>query len=98
VRGIAPHRRWQVSPQQVFDRRRQARVGSAKASVPAAADFVPIVPERSVATPEPAACTAAALPTPSIQVRMAGAVLRMAPSTDMDLLTAALRAIRASAA
>jgi transposase len=35
---------------------------------------------------------------PSIEVKLAGAVLRVAPGTDMDLLTAVLRAIRASAA
>jgi transposase len=91
-------RRWQVSPQQVFDWRRQARVASAKVTVPAVPDFVPIVPETSVAAPEPAGSTAPARPTPSIEVKLAGAVLRIAPGTEMDLLTAVLRAIRASAA
>ena len=36
-------RRRQISPQQLFDWRRQARIGVAKAAVPAVADFVPIL-------------------------------------------------------
>ena len=48
-------RRWQISPQQVFDWRRQARIGAAKEGVPAVPDFVPILPESSVAAPEPTA-------------------------------------------
>lgn len=90
-------RRWQISPQQVFDWRRQARIGAAKEGVPAVPDFVPIVPEPSVAAPEPAGPTAPARATAPIEVKLAGAVLRVAPGTDMELLTAVLRAIRASA-
>ena len=92
VSGVA--RRWQVSPQQVFDWRRQARVGSAKAGTPAVPAFVPIVAE----TPAPASATTPVRPAPSIEVKLAGAVLRVPPGTDMELLTAVLRAIRASAA
>jgi transposase len=91
-------RRWQISPQQVFDWRRQARIGSVKATAPAVADFVPIVAEPSVAAPEPVVSTASVRATPPIEVKLAGAVLRVAPGTDMDLLTAVLRAIRVSAA
>jgi transposase len=91
VSGVA--RRWQVSPQQVFDWRRQARVGSAKAGTPAVPAFVPIVAE----TPAPASATTPVRPAPSIEVKLAGAVLRVPPGTDMELLTAVLRAIRASA-
>ena len=91
VSGVA--RRWQVSPQQVFDWRRQARVGSAKAGTPAVPAFVPIVAE----TPVPASATTPVRPAPSIEVKLAGAVLRVPPGTDMELLTAVLRAIRASA-
>ncbi|NOG74251.1 IS66-like element accessory protein TnpA [Roseicella sp. DB1501] len=90
-------RRWQISPQQVFDWRRQARIGAAKEGVPAVPDFVPIVPEPSVAAPEPVGPTAPARATAPIEVKLAGAVLRVAPGTDMELLTAVLRAIRASA-
>src|SRR3712207_5917072 len=38
-------RRWQISPQQVFDWRRQARKALAAAGAPAEPAFVPIVPE-----------------------------------------------------
>lgn len=91
-------RRWQVSPQQVFDWRRQARKALEATATPKELAFVPVVAELPVAAPEPAAATAPARPTASIEVKLAGAVLRVAPGTDMDLLTAVLRAIRASAA
>jgi transposase len=89
-------RRWQVSPQQVFGWRRQARKALEAAAAPAEPAFVPVVPEPPVA--EPAAATAPARLTPSIEVKLAGAVLRVTPGTDVDLLTTVLRAIRASAA
>jgi transposase len=86
-------RRWQVSPQQVFDWRRQARRASlATSELPA---FVPIVPEALTCSSEPPA--AAARSTPAIEVKLAGAVLRIAPGTDEASLTMVLRAIRASA-
>jgi transposase len=88
-------RRWQISPQQVFDWRRQARIGAAKAS--AMMDFVPIVPVAPEVAPQPLIPTTPARATPPIEVKLAGAVLRVAPGTDMELLTAVLRAIRASA-
>jgi transposase len=92
-------RRWQVSPQQVFGWRRQARVAPAVATSPMALDFVPIVPEAPAAMPEPAPASSSApsrLPPP-IEVRLAGAVLRIPLGADGDLLTTVLRAIRASA-
>ena len=89
-------RRWQVSPQQVFDWRRQARKALAGAAVPAGPGFVPVVAEPSPGSPE--AATTGARQAPSIEVKLAGAVLRIAPGTDEVLLTAVLRAIRASAA
>jgi transposase len=92
-------RRWQVSPQQVFGWRRQARVAPAVATSPPALDFVPIVSEAPAAMPEPAPASSLApsrLPPP-IEVRLAGAVLRIPAGTDGDLLTTVLRAIRASA-
>ncbi|MBV1800382.1 IS66-like element accessory protein TnpA [Siccirubricoccus sp. G192] len=87
-------RRWQVSPQQVFDWRRQARKALAATAAPTELAFVPIVPEP----PETAAAAILARPAAPIEVKLAGAVLRVAPGTDVDLLTAVLRAIRASAA
>lgn len=87
-------RRWQVSPQQVFDWRRQARrAASAASELPA---FVPIVPEASTGSSEPP--TGVARSSPPIEVKLAGAVLRVAPGTDETLLLTVLRAIRASAA
>lgn len=89
-------RRWQVSAQQVFDWRRQARKALAEATAPAEASFVPVVAEAPGPAPEAAA--AATRQSPSIEVKLAGAVLRVAPGTDEDLLTTVLRAVRASAA
>ena len=57
-------------------------------------DFVPIVP----ATPASEEAAAPTCSSPSIEVQLAGTVLRVAPGTDGALLTKVLRAIRASAA
>lgn len=81
-------RRWQVSPQQVFDWRRQARRALEAADASA---FVAIVPQAAAAMAEPPS------PTPPVELELAGAMLRVAPGTDIDLLTTVLRAIRASA-
>jgi transposase len=54
------------------------------------------VPATSVPLPEPPAAPARS--SPSIELEVVGAVLRVAPGTDGDLLTTVLRAIRASAA
>jgi transposase len=83
-------RRWQVSSQQVFTWRREMR-----RDAPAPLAFVPIVPEEPAVVAEPAASPAR--PMPSIEVKLAGAVLRIAPGTDGELLTTVLRAIRVSA-
>ena len=89
VAGVA--RRWQVCSQQVFTWRREMRAGAA-----ARLGFVPIVAEASPAIPAPEALSVS--PTPSIEVKLADAVLRVEPGTDAELLTTVLRAIRASAA
>jgi transposase len=89
-------RRWQVTPQQLFDWRRQARKARAAARAPAEPAFVPIVPTGPVAMSEAAAPSAGS--GLRIEVRLAGADLRIAPGTDAALLTMVLRAIRASAA
>ena len=91
-------RRWHVSPQQVFDWRRQARVASAVAAAPSVPAFVPVVPDTPATVPEAGVSTTPARPAPQIEVKLAGAALRIPPGTDVDLLTAVLRAIRASAA
>jgi transposase len=82
-------RRWQVCPQQVFTWRREAR--SARAMP---LGFVPIIADAPAGVVD-AACPAR--PTPSIEVEVAGVVLRIAPGTDAALLTTVLRAIRVSA-
>ena len=73
-------RRWQVTPQQVFDWRRQARKALVAATAPAEPAFVPIVAETPATIPEPAASPARL--APPIEVKLAGAVLRVAPGTD----------------
>ncbi|MGG5890097.1 IS66-like element accessory protein TnpA [Falsiroseomonas sp. HC035] len=67
-------RRWHVCSQQVFTWRREMRAGAA-----ARLDFVPIVAEAPAAIPEPAAALASTLP--AVEVRLAGAVLRVEPGT-----------------
>ena len=84
-------RRWQVGSQQVFTWRREMR----RAAV-APLDFVPIVPETPMPVPEPTGLPPPS--SPSIEVELAGAVLRVAPGTDGDLPVTVLRAVRASAA
>jgi transposase len=89
-------RRWQVTPQQVSDWRRQARKALAEAMTSADPAFVPIIQMGHVAMSDPAAppCRSG----PRIEVRLAGADLRIASGTDAALLAMVLRAIRASAA
>lgn len=89
-------RRWQVTPQQVFAWRRQARKALAATIASAEPAFVPIVPAEHAAMSDPAAPSSRS--GARIEVRLAGAELRIAPGTDVALLTMVLRAIRASAA
>ncbi len=101
-------RRWQVCSQQVFTWRREARVGqlalpSDTAASAAGPDFVPIVADvRSVAADEEACGSMAerrigSAAAPSIEIRLAGAVVRVTVGTDAALLSDVLRAVRASA-
>ena len=87
-------RRWQVCPQPVFGWRRKMRLGMA-GGARAAMDFVPIVSAAPASAAERIPLPPSA--GPLIEVRLAGAVLRVPPGTDADLLTTLLRAIRASA-
>ena len=80
-------RRWQVAPQQLFTWRREARAASLEARRGEAA-FVPVVAEPPGA--EVAASEA------GIEVVLAGAVVRVSPGVDPALLSAVLRAVRAS--
>ena len=88
-------RRWQLSSQQVFGWRRAARLAmtTATAAGPITTGFVPIVTEAGPVAPVPQAVA------PVIEVRLAGAVVRVASGVDdAAQLTVVLRAIRASAA
>ena len=86
-------RRWQLSSQQVFTWRREARsdraTGPSDPAVLPLAAFVPIITETSVAP--------AASAPPVIEVKLAGAVVRVASGMDGSTLTTVLRAVRASA-
>ena len=98
-------RRWEVCPQQVWGWRRQAREGHlALPEVAPVPRFVPIVTdappvgadERREIAPDQAARPATV--PPSIEIRLAGAVVRVPVGTDGALLTQVLRAVRTSAA
>ncbi len=81
-------RRRQIAPQQLFTWRREARVASPEASGAAASGFVPIVFDP------PAAGVASSGAV--LEVALAGAVVRVPPGVDPALLSAVLRAVRAS--
>ena len=90
-------RRWQVCSQQVFGWRRAMRQDvpsvPGEPTTPATVGFVPIVSEAVPA----AAVQRAASAAPGIEVKLAGAVVRVSSGMDAAQLTAVLRAIRASA-
>jgi transposase len=69
-----------------------------KATASAVTDFVPIVPEAAEVASQLVVPTTPTRAPPLVEVRLAGAVLRVAPGTDMDLLAAVLRAFRVAAA
>jgi transposase len=83
-------RRRQISPQQLFTWRRQARA-AALVEAGSGLSFVPLVPD-------PPAVAEGRLEAAAIEVRLADAVVRVAAGVDAGLLTAVLRAVRASAA
>ena len=85
-------RRWQVCPQQVFAWRhaahREAATMPGETTSQPTVGFVPIITEVA----SPAASVSAV-----IEVKLAGAVVRVASGMDATTLTAVLRAVRASA-
>ena len=90
-------RRWQVCPQQVFGWRRERRLGGSAELAPLG--FVEIVPDTPLSTEGPSGpVSPAPPPVAPVEVRLAGAVLRVGPDTDAALLTMVLRALRASVA
>ena len=91
-------RRWQICSQQVFGWRRAMRQDVLSApgerTTPATPSFVPIVSEAIPA----ATVQRAASGAPEIEVKLAGAVVRVSSGMDdAAQLTAVLRAVRASA-
>jgi transposase len=89
-------RRWQVCPQQIYGWRRAAcqdvNGDPAAPTGSAAVGFVPIVSE---VVPSAPACRIASA-APVIEIRLAGAVVRVSGIDDASRLTAVLRAVRAS--
>ena len=94
-------RRHDLLPQQVFAWRRQAKQG--RLALPAEAlSFVPVI--TAAAMPSPSDCVEA---TPSadsvaateatIEVALAGAIVRVPPAVDVELLAKVLRAVRSVA-
>ena len=81
-------RRWHMAPQQLFTWRREARVANPEATGTVALPFVPIV-----ADPPAAEVTSSGA---MLEVVFAGAVVRISPGVDPGLLSAVLRAVRAS--
>ena len=91
-------RRWQVCSQQVFGWRRAAcrnvTTVAARTTEAAAPEFVPITTDATLPAPVVRAASAA----PAIEVKLAGAVVRVVSGMDdAAQLTAVLRAVRASA-
>jgi transposase len=98
-------RRWQVCSQQVWGWRRDARVGglmsSSEATISAEPSFVPMVAELAAATEdtiEPAPSRTTQVSAPIIEIKVAGAVVRVGAGTDWTLLRDVLRAVRTSVA
>jgi transposase len=84
-------RRWQIRPQQIYGWRRAA-CQDVKATGSEPLGFVPIVSDVISPAPAPRAASV----TPVIEIRLAGAVVRVSGIDDTARLTAVLRAVRAS--
>ena len=89
--------RWQIAPQQLFTWRRQARAAALVEPPSGALRFVPLESDTLAAQPMPGAAEGKAEGA-AIEVKLADAVVRVVPGVDDGLLTAVLRAVRASAA
>jgi len=88
-------RRWQLHPQQLFGWRHQARKAAVSQHKGQASDagpaFVPIVTESGAPV-----ATASATTGSSVEIELAGAVVRVMPGADGEWLTTVLRAVRCS--
>ena len=89
-------RRWQLHPQQVFGWRHEARKAAAARpramSAGTEPSFVAIVTESEADI----AATEVAARRSSIEIDLAGAVVRVVSAVDGELLTTVLRAVRGS--
>jgi transposase len=87
-------RRWQLHPQQLFGWRRQARVDETMSDEASGVgrSFVSLVREGEVGVPSARSGSAPS----SIEVELAGAVVRVRSGAESSLLTAVLRAVRCS--
>jgi transposase len=80
-------RRWQVCPQQVFGWRRQARLElPASSTEPVACSLPPFVPLLADAS-APGKVAVSALPSAAIEIKLAGAAVRLVSGVDGELLT-----------
>ena len=84
-------RRWQVCSQQVFTWRREAQGAVSLGGGFGEPAFVPILAEAAPVKNKDAGAAS------TIEIKLAGAVVRVLPGTDGALLTSVLRAVRASA-
>jgi transposase len=95
VRVSEVARRWQVCPQQVFGWRREARLDMSGSSAERVAcslpPFVPLVGEVTAAK-----IAVSPPPSAAIEIKLAGAMVRVVSGVDGELLTAVLRAVRCS--
>ena len=94
VRVSEVARRWQLHPQQLFGWRRQARVDETMSDEASGVgrSFVSLVREGEVGVPSARSGSAPS----SIEVELAGAVVRVRSGAESSLLTAVLRAVRCS--
>jgi transposase len=90
-------RRWQISPQQLFAWRRQARAAALAEPPCGALPFVPLVPDATPAERRPAS-EEGEIEHAAVEVTLADAVVRVVADVGEGLLTTVLRAVRASAA
>jgi transposase len=86
-------RRYGLRPQQVYAWRRLARSGALALPAEAALGFVPIIAAENA---PPLAATAAPAPAGTVEIEIAGAVIRAAPGVDWRHLCEVLRAVKAA--
>ena len=87
--------RWRIAPQQLSTWRRQARAAALETPVAGALSFVTVVGDAAAPVPSPAG---GEMERAAVEVEIAGAVVRVSPGVGDGLLTAVLRAVRASSA